>query len=69
MKSIADLLNFLQYIYHGIKCDKTSKFVHGKSCGEKQIQVLFSINEMYVFLRKWQLYPIVTFREQRYSVS
>ena len=31
MKSIADLFNFLQYIYHGIKCDKTRKFVHGKA--------------------------------------
>ena len=31
MKSIADLLNLLQYFYHGIQCDKTRKFVHGEA--------------------------------------
>ena len=32
MKSIADLLNFLQYFNHGIQFDKTHNFVHGKAC-------------------------------------
>ena len=30
MKSIADLLNFLQYFYHGIQCDKSRNFFHGE---------------------------------------
>ena len=31
MKSIANLLNFLQYFYHGIQCAKTHIFVHGEA--------------------------------------
>ena len=31
MKSIAVLLNLLQYFYHRIRCDKTRSFVHGEA--------------------------------------
>ena len=31
MKSIAFLINFLHYFYHGIQCDKTCNFVHGEA--------------------------------------
>ena len=31
MKSIADLLNFLQYFRHWIQCEKTRNFVHGEA--------------------------------------
>ena len=31
MKSIADLLIFLQYFYRGIQCDKTRNFAHGET--------------------------------------
>ena len=31
MKSIAVLLNLLQYFYHMIQCDKTRNFVHGEA--------------------------------------
>ena len=31
MKSITVLLNFVQYLYHRIQCDKTHNVVHGKA--------------------------------------
>ena len=31
MESIAHLLNFLQYFYHVIQCEKTRNFVHGEA--------------------------------------